>query len=129
MFWWDAKEQRKGGNGKRKNIRNILERLNNLGFQTNSLMPFLKAALMKMKAVLFSALVTVPYSEPSQTSKMEFSAEIDKSRRRFTHVYSICLLRMFNRLIRRGNNRSYARKQTCTFYLQVFFKGTVMQIM
>ena len=30
-----------------KNIRNILEGLNGLGLQTNSLMPFLKAAVMK----------------------------------------------------------------------------------
>ena len=55
----DAKEQRKGGNGKRKNIRNILEKLNDLGLQTNSSKPFLKAAMMKMKAKLFSTLVTV----------------------------------------------------------------------
>ena len=31
VFWWDAKERRKGGNGKQKNVRNFLERLNNLG--------------------------------------------------------------------------------------------------
>ena len=70
------KEQRKGGNGERKNIRNVLEIWNGLGLQTNSLTPFLKAAMLKMKAKLFSALVIVPYQEPSQTSRMYFSAKI-----------------------------------------------------
>ena len=58
VFWWDAEEQRKGGNGIWKKI-NVLERLNSLGLQTNSLVSFLKAAVMKMNAVLSSALVTV----------------------------------------------------------------------
>ena len=48
MFWWDAKEQRKRGNGKRKQY--VLERLNSLGLQTNSSTPFLKEALMEKKA-------------------------------------------------------------------------------
>ena len=42
-------------------MRNVLERLNGLSLQTNSSMPFLKAALGKMKAVLLSTLVTVLY--------------------------------------------------------------------
>ena len=45
--------------GNRRNIRNILERLNDLDLQMNSLIAFLKAAVMKMKAMLFSTLVTV----------------------------------------------------------------------
>ena len=49
MFWWDAKEQRKRVNGKRKQY-NVLERLNSLGLQTNSSTPFLKEALMEKKA-------------------------------------------------------------------------------
>ena len=49
MFWWDAKEQRKRGNGKRKQY-NVLERLNSLGLQTNSSTPFLKEAFMEKKA-------------------------------------------------------------------------------
>ena len=52
------KEEKEGmGNG--KSIRNVLERLNGLGLETNLLMPFLKAAVMKMKAMLFRILVTV----------------------------------------------------------------------
>ena len=35
------------------------ERLNRSGLQTNSLVPFLKAAVTKMKAMLFSILATV----------------------------------------------------------------------
>ena len=57
MGW---KRTRKGGNGKRKkNIRNVLHRLNGLGLQTNSMIPFLKAAVMKMKAIIFITLATV----------------------------------------------------------------------
>ena len=45
-----CKRTRKGGNGKRKkNIRNVLHRLNGLGLQTNSMIPFLKAAVMKIR--------------------------------------------------------------------------------
>ena len=35
------------------------ERLNRSGLQTNSLVPFLKATVTKMKAMLFSILATV----------------------------------------------------------------------
>ena len=41
MFWWDAKEQRKRGNGKRKQY-NVLERLNSLGLQTKFINTFLE---------------------------------------------------------------------------------------
>ena len=42
------------------NRRNVLERLHSLGLLTNSSMPFLiKAGLMKVKAMLFSTLVTL----------------------------------------------------------------------
>ena len=58
MFWWDAKERRKGGNGKQKK-RNILERLNSPGLQINLLIRFLKAAVIKMRAMLFSTLLKV----------------------------------------------------------------------
>ena len=50
-------KKEKVGNG--KNIRNALERLSGLGLQTNSSIPFLKAAAMIMSAVFFSILVTV----------------------------------------------------------------------
>ena len=54
-----CKRTRKGGNGKRKkNIRNVLHRLNGLGLQTSSMIPFLKAAV-KMKAIIFITLATV----------------------------------------------------------------------
>ena len=43
----------------RKNIRNLLERLKGLGLQTSSLIPSLKAEVMKMKAMLFSTFVTL----------------------------------------------------------------------
>ena len=43
----------------KKNIRNVLERFNGLVLQTNSSIPFLKAAVMKLKSMLFSTLVTV----------------------------------------------------------------------
>ena len=36
-----------------------MERLNGLGLQMNLPIPFLKAAMMKMKTMLFSTLVTV----------------------------------------------------------------------
>ena len=44
-----------------ENIKNLFqrERLNSSGLQTNSLVPFLKAAVTKMKAMLFSILATV----------------------------------------------------------------------
>ena len=58
MFWWDAKERRKGGMGNKKK-RNILERLNSPGLQINSLIRFLKAAVIKMRAMLFSTLLKV----------------------------------------------------------------------
>ena len=45
--------------GNKKNIRNILQRLNRLGLQTNSLIPFLKAAVIKMKTMLFSTYITM----------------------------------------------------------------------
>ena len=35
LFWWDVKDLREGGNGKWINTRNVLERLNGLGSQTN----------------------------------------------------------------------------------------------
>ena len=44
---------KKNGN----NIRNVLERLNGFCLQTNASMPFLKEAVMKVKAMLFSTLV------------------------------------------------------------------------
>ena len=37
-----------------KKERNVLEKLNDLGLKTNSSIPFLKAAVMKMKAMLIS---------------------------------------------------------------------------
>ena len=40
------------GNGRGK--KKVLEKLNGLGLQTNSLILFLKAAVMKMKAMLIS---------------------------------------------------------------------------
>ena len=45
------KEKKGMGNEKK---RNVLEKLNGLGLQTNSSIPFLKAAVMKMKAMLIS---------------------------------------------------------------------------
>ena len=39
------------GNGKK---RNVLEKSNVLGLETNSSIPFLKAAVMKMKTMLIS---------------------------------------------------------------------------
>ena len=59
VFWQDAEKRRKERNGMQKNIRNVLERLNNLGLQANSWIPFLKAAVIKMKAMLFSTSGTV----------------------------------------------------------------------
>ena len=53
------REEEKGGNGKAKNISNVLERLSSLGLGTNSLISFLKVAVMKMKAMLLNILVTV----------------------------------------------------------------------
>ena len=53
------REEEKGGNGKAKNISNVLERLNSLSLGTNSLISFLKVAVMKMKAMLLNILVTV----------------------------------------------------------------------
>ena len=58
--------KKKTGMGNEKNIRKVLERLNGLGLQTNSSIPFLKAAKMTLKAMLFSKF---------QTSKKEFSAK------------------------------------------------------
>ena len=43
----------------RKNIRNVLRTLNGLGLQKNSSISFLKAAVMKIKDILFSTLVTL----------------------------------------------------------------------
>lgn len=48
------KEKEGMGNGK----ENILERLNGSGLETNSLITFLKVAVMKIKAMLFSTFVT-----------------------------------------------------------------------
>ena len=48
------------GNGKK--IRKVMERLNSLDLQANSLKPFLKATVMKMKAMLFSTLATVRHN-------------------------------------------------------------------
>ena len=45
--------------GNRKNIRNVLGGLNDLGLQTNSLIPFLKASVTQIKAMIFIASVTV----------------------------------------------------------------------
>ena len=39
---------------KEKKKKKVLEKLNGLGLQTNSLILFLKAAVMKMKAMLIS---------------------------------------------------------------------------
>ena len=50
------RNKEKEGMGNGKNIRNVGERLNGLGLQMNSSS---KAAVMKMKAMLFSTLVTV----------------------------------------------------------------------
>ena len=44
--------------GNRKK-RNILEKLNSLGLQINSSICFLKAAVIKMRAMLFSTLLKV----------------------------------------------------------------------
>ena len=52
------RNEEKEGMGSRKK-RNILEKLNSLGLQMNSLLLFLKATVMKMKAMLFSTLITV----------------------------------------------------------------------
>ena len=62
MFWWDAKEQRKGGNGKQINTGKMDKMRSVLGLQMNSSIPFLKAVLMKMKTLLFSTLITVRQS-------------------------------------------------------------------
>ena len=40
-----------------KNIRNVLEKLNGLSLPMNSSIPFLKAAGMKLKAMLTSTLL------------------------------------------------------------------------
>lgn len=74
------RNEQKEGMGDRKNINNILERLKGLALQTSLLIPFLKTAMMKMKAILFITFVTFEaeleqYSETSQTPKMEFSAK------------------------------------------------------
>ena len=48
------RNKEKKGMGNEKKKRNVLEKLNGLGLQTNSSIPFLKAAVMKMKAMLIS---------------------------------------------------------------------------
>ena len=48
------RNKEKKGIGSRKKIRNGLEKLNDSDLQTNSLIPFLKAVVIKMKAMLFS---------------------------------------------------------------------------
>ena len=62
VFWWDAKEQKRREWEWKNNKKNVLERLNSLVLQKNSSIPFLKAALMKIKAILFSTLVTMKQS-------------------------------------------------------------------
>ena len=42
-----------------KNIKKVLGRLNDLVLQANLSVPFLKAAVMKMKAMLTTTLVTL----------------------------------------------------------------------
>ena len=63
VFWWDAKERSKGANGKqtnkKKNVRIVLQKLIGLILQTNLYTAFLKGAVMNVKAMLFSPLVTV----------------------------------------------------------------------
>ena len=64
VFWWDAKERSKGANGKKKNKKNknvriVLQKLIGLILQTNLSTAFLKGAVMNVKAMLFSSLVTV----------------------------------------------------------------------
>ena len=62
VFWWDAKERSKGANGKKKkkkNVRIVLQKLIGLILQTNLSTAFLKGAVMNVKAMLFSSLVTV----------------------------------------------------------------------
>ena len=46
-------KEKKGMRDKKKK-RNIVEKLNGSGLQANSSIPFLKAAVMKMKAMLIS---------------------------------------------------------------------------
>ena len=63
-----------------KTIRNILERLNDFASQTNSFIPFLKAAVIKISELnKFNSNFEIElerYSEPSQISKKEFSAKL-----------------------------------------------------
>ena len=52
-------KERMGNEKKKKNVRNILQKLIGLILQTNSSVALLKGAVMNVKAMLFSQLVTV----------------------------------------------------------------------
>ena len=158
-FWCDAKEQRKAGTREwetEKHLRNDLEGLNDLGLQTNSWIPFLKAAVMKMNAMLFTTLVTPRQNQRRMKNPVkhlrcsflqkQLTAQIlvfqqdseyvsenaateyvfSSNSQAFLCYYYLTSLHMFiscvNRLMLGGINRSYALKQNCKFYLQVFIQ-------
>ena len=60
VFWWDAKEQRKGGNGKEKKCKKSLTRIKWLRFTNGFIDTFLESSSDEdKKSMLFITLETV----------------------------------------------------------------------